>query len=815
MEAQNKQYKYGQCYDDQVTNQRAVHFHRPKKMPKKNHEEEQPTPQEFDVHYLFERTMRNDWEEVLLVYKQHPKDAATAKLIKSEETALHIAVSSYRADQPTAKQHEEHVENLVKTIREAQLQDEILKLRSKKGNTPLHLAAALGSVRLCKCIVGEDKSLISIRNKKGETPLFMAAHHGKMEAFMYLQEFYNATHDTDDHERKESVESLCRRKDGDTILHSAISGEYFELAHKIIEYFPDLVKYLNQDGFSPLHFLARKPNVFESSSNFRLLDRFIYHCMISNLKNIFMRFHLFLSILNGTYYPENYQTCVNFFALLWATFKKKLFLLVLLREVCGEGPRSSTTDEENPEKKEEANPGLFYLQLIYTLQRDGSKNTSSFPQIYATGILLFKLLVNLLLTMFGIGIWRISKIKEKKYRYKWAAKIMNELISLETDYKFFHNGGTPTIELEPMYAGRLEAFEPPLLPPPVPHSRSVVEENRSGKHKNQQDMSFTGMIEKKHETAARTKVAKKETPLLLAAKMGITEMVEEILKKYPVAIQDLDANKKNALLLAVENRQTEVYDLLLKMTLPESVLYQVDKDGNSAIHLAAKFQKHQPWRIPGAALQMQWEIKWYKHVKSTMPTQYFIQYNKKEETASEIFKKTHESLVKDGSGWIIKTSESCSLVAALIATVAFATSTTVPGGVDQVSGHPIFENQPAFLVFSIGSVVALCFSVTALVFFLAILTSRCQQKDFRYDLPRKLLFGLSSLFTSIAAILISFCAGHFFLLKDQLNNAAYPIYTAACLPITFYAFAQLPLYFDLVWSITRKVPLRSYKVFSN
>ncbi|CAI9117741.1 OLC1v1019206C2 [Oldenlandia corymbosa var. corymbosa] len=758
-------------------------------MSKKNQEEDE-LPSEFNIDFLFERTMRQNWKVVLKVYQKHPYDAAKAKLTKSEETALHIAVSSYRKDQPNAKKLEGIVDQLLEIIRREHVGDEVLMLKNDKGNTPLHLAAALGSERMCRCIVGHDKELINNRNLKGETPLFLAAHHGKKDTFICLHKLYNDIGGT------ESDDSLCRRKDGDTILHSAISGEFFELAYQIITYYPKLVNSVNQEGFSPLHFLARKPNVFESSSNLRLFDRFIYRCAVVHELDKHKFSHKNSPCCrDGTNHPENYQTCINFFTLPWDAFR-----------VVGCSTGGLRTDEENPKEKDQAHRGEVY------------KKKASFPPNYATGVLLFKLFINILLTMFGTGIWRIGKIKEKKERNKWAAEIMEKMIKLESDYKYDHNGGTPTRELEPMYA---ERFAPPSVPPPVPDSHSTIENHNTEKkfkdkeqeHEIQQEMAVPDMAGKKHGTIPGTKKVTKETPLLLAAKMGITEMVKMILDIFPVAMQDLDANEKNVLLLAVENRQTEVYQLLLNMKLPEFVLYQVDDEGNSAIHLAAKFQKHQPWRIPGAALQMQWEIKWYKHVKRTMMPQCFIQYNKKGETANEIFRKTHVTLVKDGSEWLIKTSESCSLVAALIATVAFATSSTVPGGVDQNSGLPIFENQPAFLVFSIASVVALCFSVTALVFFLAILTSRCQQQDFRYDLPRKLLFGLSSLFTSIAAILISFCAGHFFLLQHQVESAAYPIYTAACLPITFYAFAQLPLYFDLIWSITRKVPLRSYKVF--
>ncbi|KAJ4722997.1 putative Ankyrin repeat-containing protein [Melia azedarach] len=304
---------------------------------------------------------------------------------------------------------------------------------------------------------------------------------------------------------------------------------------------------------------------------------------------------------------------------------------------------------------------------------------------------------------------------------------------------------------------------------------------------------------------------RKETPILIAAKMGVAEMVEKILNIFPVAIQDLDSNNKNVALLAVENRQNRIYELLLnRKLLRETVLRQVDNEGNSALHLAATFGEYRPWLIPGAAFEMQWEIKWYEFVKKSMPRNFFVRYNNKGKTPKEIFTETHKDLVKEGREWLTKTSESCSVVAALIATVAFATSATVPGGVNQQSGKPILENEPVFNVFAISSLVALCFSVTALVFFLSILTSRYQEKDFAMDLPRKLLLGLTTLFTSIVAILISFCSGHSFVIKDQMRSAAYPIYAATCLPMTYFAVAQVPLYFDLVWAILAKVPERSY-----
>ena len=194
-----------------------------------------------------------------------------------------------------------------------------------------------------------------------------------------------------------------------------------------------------------------------------------------------------------------------------------------------------------------------------------------------------------------------------------------------------------------------------------------------------------------------------------------------------------------------------------------------------------------------------------------MEPSFFRQYNNKGQTAREIFTQNHESLVKDGGKWLTNTSQSCSVVAALIATVAFASATTVPGGVQEQTGFPTLEGKPAFDVFAIAALVALCFSVTSLVMFLSILTSRYQEMDFENDLPTKLILGLTTLFMSIAAMLVSFCAGHFFVIEKKLKYAAYPIYAVTCLPISFFAVAQFPLYLDLIKAMVAKVPERTYK----
>ncbi|KAM1169297.1 hypothetical protein ACFX19_031637 [Malus domestica] len=301
-----------------------------------------------------------------------------------------------------------------------------------------------------------------------------------------------------------------------------------------------------------------------------------------------------------------------------------------------------------------------------------------------------------------------------------------------------------------------------------------------------------------------------ETAFLVAAKNGVTEMVDWILEMFPVAFRDINAEGKNVVLLAAENRQLFVFQLLLKKYIPlrDNMFSKVDIEGNSALHLAAtaKLEAKNPSLNIGPALQLQWEIKWFEFVKNSMPSPFFSLYNKKGRIARDIFSESHAKLVKDGGEWLTKTSQSCSVMGGLVATVAFATATAVPGGIREATGSPILQNQAAFEVFAISSLLAMCSSVMSMAIFLSILMSRFPERAFAKELPIKFLGGLTTLFLSILSMLVSFCAGHFFMLKDKLKHFAVPVYLMACMPLAFFAIIQLPLYCNLIYMNFAKVP---------
>uniref|UniRef100_A0A803NRP1 PGG domain-containing protein n=1 Tax=Cannabis sativa TaxID=3483 RepID=A0A803NRP1_CANSA len=563
--------------------------------------------------------------------------------------------------------------------------------------------------------------------------------------------------------QEEVVELLA---DGQTVLHSAIAGEYFDLAFQIIQLYPKLVNSVDEHGLSPLHILASKPFAFKSGSNLGHWHNLISHCKSHNF--IVER----LDNEEKQSYPDNYKTCVNFAQLLTNAIE-----VVTVKKDAHQG-RTRAGGES-----------LGGSNAITIEQKAGSQSDRLiFPPNYATCFNLFQTVCKALLVILGLGSRMIKRIKEKKEKHVWSVQIMNELLKHASMYEYENTGASPQAVVPPHKEdGETEPYEI-VEDGDATFAADTIIGSTTSSIDDDTSLKLNNPNGNDKGTNVNATDEENETAILIAAKNGVTELVEKILELFPVAIHDTNAEKKNIVLLAVEHRQPHVYKMLLKRKiLKDSVFQQVDNKGNSALHLAAMLGDYKPWLIPGAALQMQWEIKWYEYVKKSMPANFFVRYNHASKTAKDIFTETHTGLLKAGGEWLTSTSQSCSVVAALIATVAFATSTTVPGGNNEIS-------------------------VTSVVMFLAILTSRYQERDFGGDLPRKLLMGLTSLFVSIASMLVSFCAGHFFVLQEKLKYAAFPVYAITCLPVSLFALAQFPLYFDLIWANFKKVPQRSYKV---
>ncbi|XP_075640689.1 uncharacterized protein LOC142612487 [Castanea sativa] len=313
---------------------------------------------------------------------------------------------------------------------------------------------------------------------------------------------------------------------------------------------------------------------------------------------------------------------------------------------------------------------------------------------------------------------------------------MNKLLKNTSLYRF--SEGIPSLSFDypviPQYAESQNDDE--LIP--LYKKLGKGKEKKKADSDQSKETSVQDSTNKKKKRSGQKDIDLSElTPILVAAKNRITEMVETILKNYPMAMYDVDKNQKNIVLLTSEHKQPCVYELLLSLKeeklIKESIFGEVDNEGNNALHLAAKSIDFS-WPILGALSQMQWEIKWYKYIrKSLLQRSFHYLHNNNSQTPEEVFTKKHQNLVKLGVSWLISTSNACSVVAGLFVTSTFSTATNVPEG---------FESKvnKSSKIYACSSFVSYS-SVIAVVMFLAIPTSGCRERDFYHALPLKLLFG--------------------------------------------------------------------------
>ncbi|KAI9119137.1 hypothetical protein K1719_009812 [Acacia pycnantha] len=684
---------------------------------------------------LYHSTQQGDWKEALTTFKNNP-GIHGMPINRSRDTLLHVALNDYKDD---------WAEEIVDEIKKNQSWS-VLGTQNDRGETPLHCAAAIGSLKMCVAIAeahGGDNKLSEARNKQGETPLFLAALHGHKDAFLFLHHFGS----------DQSSRLWNRTSDNETVLHCTIRREHFDLAFQIILlYKDDIVGSVDEKGITPLHILADKPSAFESSSNFRWYNKLVYNCLIvkplmgsrEQQSNNNWLIKSSQKTQTGKFININeYIFCLSLFCSAFSDLKVVSWMLYV------------RADAENP---------------VYV----GYNNVAP-PNYWTCCDILVRLFICFIQPVIKtIGFQQdIEDLKKKKQKHVWCRQILEE-IWVYKDGAYLGGGSAFFLGYSLLQTDK--DFPKPL---------QIGDVQGDGEKKEESD--------------------KKESAFFIAAKNGVLEILEKIMKDKPGAIHETNSQGQNVLHVAVESRQPHAFNLFKKHLESQrmwgKLINSEDNAGNNILHTAAKSK----FQIQGSsALQMQHDIKWYQYVKSLVPSYVTFLPNCEDKTPEDIFLGDHKDLVQKSDEWLCRTSESCSVVAALVAGVAFATSSTVPGGNDDKTGKPTLEGHAGFDIFAITALIALCFSVTALILFLSLLTSRKQAADYLKKLPVKLFLALSSLFVSIFSMFISFCAAHSFVLEDKSKKSVLPIYAIICLPVSF-TIAEFPLYMDLLQGIFTKV----------
>ncbi|KAL8505210.1 hypothetical protein ACS0TY_016433 [Phlomoides rotata] len=291
--------------------------------------------------------------------------------------------------------------------------------------------------------------------------------------------------------------------------------------------------------------------------------------------------------------------------------------------------------------------------------------------------------------------------------------------------------------------------------------------------------------------------------IIEAIEAGSSEAIDIILEASPeTVIKTLRDREAYVFGVAAEKRCEIVFHLIFltsnlnRRQYLENSLYE----SNNILHRTAKLApQHKLNLVAGAALQMQREMQWYKEVEKLLTPHYREVKNDKEKTPRMIFTEEHKELKKEGAQWMKDTANSCSIATALIATVVFAAAITVPGGNKAESGLPIFFGKMPFLVFAVSDAISLFASITSLLMFLAILTSRFAEEDFHKSLPKRLIIGLISLFISILFMMVAFGATLYVVYGRKKPMIVIPLLVLlGSFPVVAFGLLQFPLLWDAI-----------------
>jgi len=166
--------------------------------------------------------------------------------------------------------------------------------------------------------------------------------------------------------------------------------------------------------------------------------------------------------------------------------------------------------------------------------------------------------------------------------------------------------------------------------------------------------------------------------------------------------------------------------------------------------------------------------------------------NKDGKTAREVFIEEHKPLIEEGKNWIKDRSNSCMLVATLIATITFAAAITVPGG-SQDKGIPILLPDKTFIVFILSDAVAFFLSMASLVMLLPHSNGPNNEEGFAIEgFAIRLMIGLTHLVVALVATTIAFTAALSMFLGKRYKLFNIYICLFACAPILYATGPRYP-----------------------
>ncbi|XP_071735328.1 uncharacterized protein [Rutidosis leptorrhynchoides] len=631
---------------------------------------------------------------------------------------------------------------------------EDFELENENFNTALYLAVVAGNLGMVKIMVEKNRNAMIIPGaNRSMMPLYAAALFGNYDVVMYL---FDNSNDL--------------REDGWTdtnrgwLLEKCVENDMFDVAQMIVDMYPKL-----STTAGALAILAGKREAFpETKSNF----------ITRTIKSVSASIGLKVGV------QEKESKALKLLRTLWENIAKmpKKEIEKLLR-----GKADSVKNDESGRLVK----AIQLQNLIHEYRKslvDGSMDILKALPAAATGK--------------GDQALKLEKHISKQL-VKMHVETQNicggPLVSNTQDKTNVYGKGDKALELRKIIFEHIVKMHD--------ETQQIIKNSEKA---DKGPLLLQLIVKRTNSLDGETKKILNGTPketyssriLFIAAEMGNTTFLVELIRRYPDLIWKVNDNNQTIFHIAVKHRQEGIYNLLYEIgSMKDMITPLKDQQNNNMLHLVGKIAKQKQLEdVSGVALQMQRELLWFKEVKSMIPHSYRERKNEDGLTPHELFTQEHKELVTLGEQWMKDTASQCMVVAALIATMVFAAAFTIPGGYDQNTGIPMFRSKPTLVAFVVADAISLFSSSASILMFLSILTSRYAERDFLESLPNKLMLGLATLFLSITTMTLAFGVSFFALYNKGFLWIPILIGVFAVMPVFLYIKLQFSLFVDVIRS---------------
>ncbi|PON91305.1 Transmembrane protein [Trema orientale] len=526
---------------------------------------------------LYESVMKGDEAKVKQLYNTITQ-TPSRPLTVSHDTLLHIAI--YMRHETIAREILNNIKNNIKDDRY------VLVARNALGDTVLHEAAATNMTGLAKEMLSLAPELLSMNNNLGETPLFRATHHGQAQMFELL------AHEVDQ-KGQEFRHLHLSRADSTSILHISILAEFFGIPSEYHDH--GIESQEDKEVRRQLGLSASEDEDDDLPQTF--ITRCVQQCsyiLEQTLGSALKKINIWIwrvfregwPIMGDIYNEKKrHESALRLAKLLikedtsWEVSRSKEDSGKISLGHFADSPDQSTSDhklKQGDDKDQEGN-----------IKATSSKNGNA-EDLGKTSLKEEKTTTDPdQLAHLGLQITPPNPSTDGVFSvmvYDQDEGDQNKAPESSTE--------TPK-EKDPLGGGGL------------PNPTKEITHNTS--------TSSSSESTKATEKAKKASSYPPATSLLIATSTGIVEIVNEILRVYPQAVEHVSDMGQNILHVVIKHRKLGIFKCVKKMHLPMSRLVRrIDDNGYTILHHVGVIMYYTGGTLPGPALQLQEELRWFE-----------------------------------------------------------------------------------------------------------------------------------------------------------------------------------------------------------